>query len=255
MSLPQKENGYTQIANEIIEALASTRINGEAMQVLLVIFRKTYGFKKKEDTIFLAQFEKMTGIPKSKVCRALRKLREMKVITQKGKGRNVSYSFNKDYKSWILFPKKGKNDLFPKKGTFIPQKGKTLFPKKGKRINTKENHTKETTKETILRKDTMHPMQKMFYDTHNKRFTNKYVANFGKDGKIFKDLEKIITNDEMSILIKKFFECTDDFVLKAGYTVGVFKSQINKLRNGSAKKVKASTSRTMQNAKDWIDGK
>ena len=37
MANPQTENGYTKIANEIMEALAHIRIPGEAMQVLLVI--------------------------------------------------------------------------------------------------------------------------------------------------------------------------------------------------------------------------
>ena len=47
MANPQKENGYTSIANDIVEALAGIRIPGEARQCLDVILRKTYGWNKK----------------------------------------------------------------------------------------------------------------------------------------------------------------------------------------------------------------
>ena len=51
MANPQAENGHTDIANEIVEALARTRISGTETQLLWVIFRKTYGWHKKEDEI------------------------------------------------------------------------------------------------------------------------------------------------------------------------------------------------------------
>lgn len=45
--MPQTENGFTQIANELIEQFARIRIPGEAMQVFWVMLRKIYGFHKK----------------------------------------------------------------------------------------------------------------------------------------------------------------------------------------------------------------
>jgi hypothetical protein len=61
-------------------------------------------------------------------------------------------------------------------------------------------------------------------------FTKDYVANFGKDKKLIKDLLNIIKEDELIVLINRFFESDDDFIQKSGFTLGVFKSQINKLR-------------------------
>ena len=52
MVSPQWENGYTKIANEILESLARIRINGEARQVLDVIIRKTYGYGKKTEIYY-----------------------------------------------------------------------------------------------------------------------------------------------------------------------------------------------------------
>ena len=48
---PQIENGYTRIANEILDTLCMFSIPGECMQVLNCILRKTYGYQKKEDRI------------------------------------------------------------------------------------------------------------------------------------------------------------------------------------------------------------
>jgi len=62
MAEPQKENGYTPIANEIMEALCRIRIPGEERQVLDCILRKTYGWNKCEDAISLTQFMEMTGL-------------------------------------------------------------------------------------------------------------------------------------------------------------------------------------------------
>jgi phage replication O-like protein O len=67
-----------------MEGLAFIRIPGEARQVLDVIMRLTLGWNKSEAEISLPQFSRSTGLTKVHVCRALAKLREMNLITQKG---------------------------------------------------------------------------------------------------------------------------------------------------------------------------
>jgi|WetSurMetagenome_2_1015567.scaffolds.fasta_scaffold02897_9 phage replication O-like protein O len=100
MANPQKENGFTPISNEILEALAKIRINGEAMQILMVVFRKTYGFGKKQDKISLSQFVLSTSLKKSNVCRGLNKLINMNIIIKIDKESISIYQFNKDFDSW-----------------------------------------------------------------------------------------------------------------------------------------------------------
>ena len=67
----------------------------------------------------------------------------------------------------------------------------------------------------------------------------EYVINYGKEGKIFKDLLKFLTTEELKTLVNKFFALDDDWIEKAGYTIGVFKSQINKLQKKSGKEIYA----------------
>jgi len=85
-------------------------------------------------------------------------------------------------------------------------------------------------KETDKDKDILRP-QKYFYFKYKEAFKRAYVASFAKDGAIFKDLEKFIGSAELHKAIDKYFESEDEFIKRGGYTVGIFKSQINKLIN------------------------
>ena len=106
MKRPQLEDGYTRIANELLEAMGRIRINGEAMQVLMVIIRKTYGFSKKSDVISLSQFVLATGINKTSVLRALKKLVSMNIVYQKVNDTGNMYSIIKQYDRWKPLTKK-----------------------------------------------------------------------------------------------------------------------------------------------------
>jgi phage replication O-like protein O len=147
---PQLEDGYTAISNELLEALARIRINGEARQCLDVIFRKTYGFKKKEDRISISQFVLYTGINKACVCRALNKIKQMQIVIQK----DNKWSINKLYNSWCPLSKK--ITVIQKDNTVI-QKDNNRYPKrytqkKKENIQKKYNIYVENSNEFLLAK-------------------------------------------------------------------------------------------------------
>lgn len=103
MASPQLEKGYLRIATEIIDKLIRYRLSGQEWQVLLVIWRKTYGWNKKEDRIPLSQIAKLTEISRSSAVRAIRKLGTKKIL---GRYKKVStninyYRFNKDFDEWL----------------------------------------------------------------------------------------------------------------------------------------------------------
>ena len=108
MAIPQKENGYTAIANEIMEALAKIRIPGEARQMLDVIIRKTYGFNKKQDQISTTQFMEATGLKRFIIHRARKRLLLANLITvsKNAHSQILTYSFQKNYEKWIPLAKK-----------------------------------------------------------------------------------------------------------------------------------------------------
>lgn len=147
MANPQIENGYTRIANEVMEALARIRINGECRQVIDVILRKTYGFNKKEDRISLSQFVLATGLKKSTVCKALNIAYKINIITHNGTPLGNIYRFNKDFESWRPLPKKVKPKI-------VTHNGNESLPIM---VHTKDTNTKEilASQETLIEKTTI----------------------------------------------------------------------------------------------------
>lgn len=96
MANPQKENGYTAIANEIMVALSKAKLLGSEYQIVLWIIRQTYGFQKKEDVISLSQFQKATSLTRSTVIKSIKNLLHKKIITKNGS----RFMFNKDWEKW-----------------------------------------------------------------------------------------------------------------------------------------------------------
>lgn len=141
MGNPQIENGYTKIANELLENLARIRIPGEARQMLDFIFRKTYGYNKKSDGIATSQIMEGTGLGRRGVERSRSILRRMNLIsTDKKVGTYyLTYVFNKHYRTWVSTDKKG----YTRKEVGSTDKNRGKVPPK--RVNTKEN-TKEKRK-------------------------------------------------------------------------------------------------------------
>lgn len=158
MASPQLKDGYVAIANETMEALAQIRIPGEARQILDVILRKTYGWKKKEDKISLSQFKKRTGLLSPNIIRARSKLLNMNIISviQKDNSDVLTYRFQKDYTKWKSLSKK---IMLSKKIIQVIQKDNLPL---SKRIDTKETNIKETITKAITPKITFDFKQRKF---------------------------------------------------------------------------------------------
>ena len=141
MENPQKENGYTAIANEIVEALVRLDLTGCQFRVLLFIVRKTYGFNKKTDWIAYSKFQNSLGVGPSTIMRSLEALLARRVVlADKQVGKTV-YGLNKHFSEWVLahaqVPPK---PLAPRQVTTCAQANKPLAPKQV----TKDTFTKDT---------------------------------------------------------------------------------------------------------------
>ena len=77
MANPQKENGFTPIANELLEQIIASGLNGNEMAVTFFIIRKTYGFQKKQDEILEAHNKCLT-VTKTKIASAETDIRWLK---------------------------------------------------------------------------------------------------------------------------------------------------------------------------------
>jgi|GEM_PF-4037837 len=99
MANPQADE-FTRISNELLERFCSIRIPGEAMQILLVILRKTYGYNQKSDKISLTQFSELTNMKSFNCSRAIKKLENMNLIKVTRDKYISEYSIQKDYEQW-----------------------------------------------------------------------------------------------------------------------------------------------------------
>jgi len=103
MCSPQKENGYTPIANEIMEVIAKTKLNGTQFRILMIIWRSTYGWDKKSHELSESFIAKATGINAKQIAREIRELFERSILIEISpptfsKGREIA--FNKVYTEW-----------------------------------------------------------------------------------------------------------------------------------------------------------
>ncbi len=98
MANPQVEDGHTRIANELLDKLGKAYIKPNDWQILICLFRKTYGYQKKSDYITNSQIVEFTGLDKSVVCRGLKNLADKKLINRE----NGVISIQKDWEQWQL---------------------------------------------------------------------------------------------------------------------------------------------------------
>lgn len=99
----QAENGYTRIANELLEVVMQQKFNGTQFKIIMAVWRFTYGFQRKDHELSLSFLSKATGVHKQQLKQELDKLIEGKVITVTSEGSFTSsrkIAFNKNYDEW-----------------------------------------------------------------------------------------------------------------------------------------------------------
>ncbi|WP_387468271.1 replication protein, partial [Photorhabdus sp. RM323S] len=74
------EDGYTRIANELLESIASSDLTARQLKVILAVIRKTYGFCKKSDRIADSQIAEITGLSRQNVNKAKNELISMRLL-------------------------------------------------------------------------------------------------------------------------------------------------------------------------------
>jgi len=100
---PQLEDGYTRIANEILEALCKTKFTNAESRLITAILRLTYGvYGRKSAKIETGELMALTELPSWHIGKARSKLIKRNVISVSlGANQQVkTYRFNKYYKKW-----------------------------------------------------------------------------------------------------------------------------------------------------------
>ena len=108
MANPQKENGYTPIANEILDHIVNLTLNGTQWRIIIVVWRYTYGFSRKNHKLSLSYISNATGMNKQQIKREIDTLIEMNILTEISKpsfNSSRELEFNKAYDEWFISSK------------------------------------------------------------------------------------------------------------------------------------------------------
>jgi len=251
MANPQLEDGYTRIANEIMEALSRAMPGFTEGQIIWAVLRKTYGWNKKSDEISISQLCEMTGKSRRMVIYALQNLEKKKMlIIHRKRGRGVKneinkIAFNKNHEEWVVQEKaveyrkllqqrrlRYKN----RKNAIVQEKTVVQEPVKDRQILAP---TKETiTKDNKINKEPPVPNIKdgktvaTYYAQYYKYlFRKNYPINFSKNGKQSKTLWQKL-GDEVFPAIRYFLTVEPNdryFWTTQPKTIDVFTHYIDKV--------------------------
>ena len=142
MASPQIKDGYTKIANELLDALCQLHLSGNEWSFVHALIRKTYGYNKKEDWITNTQIADLTGLHRVRVSEAKSKLLEKGIVTEK---RN-KISLVKNYERWKVVTEK-RNSVTEKRNKVL----RKSVPTKDK----KDNITKDTSNQGLQLNNSM----------------------------------------------------------------------------------------------------
>lgn len=123
MANPKLNNGHTRIANEILEQIIKTNLNGTQFRLLIAIWRYTYGFRRKHHEMSISFLARIINGSRSQVDRELTSLIERNIVVVIGMGTKGArlMGFNKDYNEWDK-PKEKILQEEPKKKSTKPKK-------------------------------------------------------------------------------------------------------------------------------------
>lgn len=107
MASPQRENGFTGVANEVLEAVMMRGFSSLQLRILLLLWRESYGWQRRSAKLSLGLIERTTGIPRARASKLLHGLLDLKVLELVVPATRVSsavYAFQKDYDRWGVPP-------------------------------------------------------------------------------------------------------------------------------------------------------
>ncbi|MBK8947181.1 MAG: replication protein [Ignavibacteriae bacterium] len=242
------DGNFTRIHNQLLEKLISIKLSGQELQLILYVFRKTFGYagKHKGDFISLTQIANSLNISSIRAHQILSAVVKLKIIksSNDGLGSKNFLSFNKDFDTWTTKENLSSNDekLLSKNLVDIKE-NLSSTTKKNLSGSTKENlrhkRNKENIKETFKEKDYIDKIIDVFAE---KYFESRGINYF----KIAKDrkavgglLKKVDTNKNLNSeetlkqLKNFFFQCCliPDQWYRENMSLTLINSKFNEIRS------------------------
>lgn len=199
------DNGFTRIANELLEAIASADLTARQLKLMMAYIRKTYGFNKKTDRIADEQISQLTGLSRQNVNKAKKELISMNCLLMEGS----QIGINKEVSAWQFSKCLQVSNLVSKPETPIVSKLETLpvsKPETHKRHyskDKKDNINKPPCNPPRGKTKSFDPMDVDFPDWLDRNSWREWVQYRKESGKAIKTK---ITVTKAFNLLKKCFD-------------------------------------------------
>lgn len=145
----QTENGFTRVANELLNEIVRFKFNGTELRIILTIWRYTYGFQRKQHDLSTNFLAEAIGIDNSRVKKVVKELIERKVIhviEEATFSKSRVLSFNKKYNEWdVGNDTRGQN--LPHRYKTTPPQGSNTTPPQGSNKTPKKESIKDNYKD------------------------------------------------------------------------------------------------------------
>ena len=157
MANPQPEDGTVRISNALYDAILRQPLAAGELKTFLFVIRKTYGWRKKFDSISFSQIAKATGISRRQAMRSIESLQQynMIVVTPTSPGKPKSIGIQKDFGKWkVVTPTSLVTPTSPTSDTHVTTTSDTHVTHNRQLTDTTNRHGGSLPKPT--RKETQH---------------------------------------------------------------------------------------------------
>jgi len=217
------DGNFTRVHNRILEELAKVQLSGHETRIVFALWRKTYGWQKKEDFISVSQFQEITGLNKVRISETIRKLKRKNLVTENRNSNGVVYGFNKRFTTWRKLQKtvtvtENRKSSYGKTEELLR---KTVT--ENRRDSSKNGHH-ETPKETITKEKEIYMSGESPDDSpilnleKKKSYLSEIKEIFSYWQEIFYHPQAKLSNDRRAKIKARFAE---------GYTVDQLKKAID----------------------------
>lgn len=239
----QLENGYTAIAHTILEKMARIKLSPTQYRLIFVIWRYTYGFKRKSHNLTLSFLSNATGCDERQIQRELKRLEKRKVIFQQINSKQRKISFNKKYSQWVGEIDNGGIDNWSNRQNDI---GEIVNPDIGE-IDNQENYIFKTNIKTNIAATIENPVEQvanLFFELTGRFANGKDFVSITELLKNHSDVE-VITKVMKRVTEKKRQKDPSDKIKSFSFFVGAIEDEFKKIE---AKKAGESIGGAQQNS-------
>lgn len=208
MANPQKENGSTDIANELLEAIYSSNFNAPQLDIIYCLIRYTYGFHRKSHKLSISFIAKVTKRNKITISKELVKLIEKNVINVEQKptySTSRILSLNKNYSIWGISQNEtvSQSETVSQNGASTVSQNETVGVSQNETKKLKKE-TKKETKDIQTKSDDFEPVYLSVFD---------YFENCGIE-EDFKNKMRFKVNHENETILKMLEKICEKYSLK-----------------------------------------